>query len=1207
MTRMSHRFGRLIAPTSTAVWAMSAATAHANPNFITVQGVLTTQTGVVMDGTYDLKFALYTAQNGGTLLWDETQTGIVVRSGIFDDVLGDVDPVGDPLRVDYFRNNAEVWLQVELEAGPGVTANEAPLPRQRLTASAYAFSAQHATTATTATTANTATTAATATTAQGLVCNPACVSISELDFDPATQAELNNAVANLVSTTALNTALGNYVTTASLNTTLGNYATTASLANYATTASLSAYATTTAMNTAINTALQPYPTTTAMNTAINTALQPYSTTTAMNTAITNAVAGYVTTAAMNTAISTALQPYATTTSVTNAINAAVAGYATTASVNTAISTALQNYSTTTAMNTAITNALAGYATTAAVSTSISTALQNYSTTAQMNAAINTALTNYATNTAVTNAIATALQPYATTASVSTAITSALTNYVTTASLTTTLEDYVRTEDLPDSINGLSGGTVTGNVTATGSVEGVVVKQNGNTVCDSSGNCGRTLDDMNCNPGQTVQWDGTDWQCASAGGGSAPAQPCTGAYKALQFDGVNWNCIDIRASGLSGGRANGYEVLDAWGYAWDGTERGAKNWQAAQTECESVGARLPTVTEIFRNNATSGTGNLGTTANTNELWTLIQNLSLNRQTVRVSDGGINARGPTNNYNFRCVWPNRTSSTFDGNYCYGPAGAECAEVRRWYNMDHYVRPALDMGAATQECAFYNASIPTVEDWTEAIHSGVLTGNFSVWQWAGDVLGHTGAPHLLHPVVKFDGTRAKHWVFDNRQNAFGGWDWPTSIEPFRCIGKRPGVGGVNPPVMECNGGCFSLGQSATQTPDKAGRRAQIWADSKNRTAANRAAAMAACRTAGGTLPTAQEFGELVRAGMPFDTAANEHTVSLWVSSPIYYPGSGYFNMIARRGTGAALGWYIHHGNTMTWEAGNGNYQYRCVWHQTQRGTPFTCAAGQDMNWDGTQYSCSNKVPGTSNGQALDGPWNDNWGNEWDFKNRPAATAAVAATTCSNLGGRLPTPTELFRVRSGGPNTIPFATADFLWTNIAGYAVDHTATIRLTDGASSQTNSSGNTALAYRCIWETSRGSVFGNASCSGPTNAGQDPCFRAGRYVNDKQDRARLYPSSAAEECKFYGGWLQSLRGFEELIHLGNPNGDNNVWTWLMEPMQAPGATTYFYQGLARWSGTGTPSWYWNNTIAQTASLEGPESATRTFRCAFHDILR
>lgn len=195
MTRMFHRFGRLMVPTAMALWALGAMPAHANPNFLTVQGHLTNQAGTAINGTYAMKFALYTAQNGGTLLWEESQTGIVVNNGIFDDVLGDVNPVANPLRVEYFRNNAEVWLQIQLQSGPGVAPNEAPLPRQRLATSAYTFSAQHATTATTATSASTATsattatTAATATSALGLACNPACVSITELDFDPATQLE----------------------------------------------------------------------------------------------------------------------------------------------------------------------------------------------------------------------------------------------------------------------------------------------------------------------------------------------------------------------------------------------------------------------------------------------------------------------------------------------------------------------------------------------------------------------------------------------------------------------------------------------------------------------------------------------------------------------------------------------------------------------------------------------------------------------------------------------------------------------------------------------------------------------------------------------------------------------------------------------------------------------------------------------------------
>ncbi len=1221
--------------------------AHAIPNLLTVQGLLTNEAGTAVNGTYDVKFSLYTAQTGGTLLWDETETGLVVTNGIFDDVIGDVDPVSDPLRVDYFRNNAEVWLQLELEAGPGVAVNEAPLPRQLMTSSAFAFAAHHATTATTATsastatTATTATTAATATTSQGLTCAGACVSITELDFDPATQAELTAAVANMVTTASLNTTLGGYVTTGALNTALQSYATVSSLAGYATVGALSAYATTASVNTAITTALGPYSTTAATSTAITTALAPYATTAATTTAINTALAPYATTAATTTAINTALQPYATTAATTTAINTALAPYATTAATTTAIgtalqpysttaqtttaistalqpysttaatttaiSTALQPYSTTAATTTAISTALQPYSTTTATTSAISTALQPYSTTAQTTTAISTALTPYATSTAVTTAIAAALSPYSTTSVMNSAITTALSGYVTSTQLTTLLAAYALKTELPTSISDLTGGTVTGNVAATGTVEGVVVKQNGQAVCDTSGNCGPTLNDFACEPGQSLQWNGSEWECGAGGGGGAgPSQPCTGAYKALQYDGNNWNCIDIRASGLSGGRGNGYEVIDAWGYAWDGLERGAKTWDLAQAECVSVGARLPTVTELFRNNATTGTGNLGTTANTSELWTLILNISAQRMTVRVSDGGINGRAPTSSYNFRCVWPNRTTASFDGNSCYGPAGSECAQVRRWYNMDHYVRPPLDMVSATQECAFYNASIPMVEDWTEAIHSGVLTSNFATWQWSGEVMGYTSAPHVLHPLIKFDAARAKFWTYDNRQNAFADWAWPYSTYGFRCIGKRPGVGGVNPAVMTCNGGCFSVGQSDAQVPDKPARRAQMWADNKNRTAATRAVASEQCAAAGGTLPTVLEFSELVRAGWAFDTTApaNEHTAWLWTNTPFYYPG-GYYNMMAKRHTGAALVWSIHHSNTVTWDLGNLNYAYRCVWHQTQRSAPFTCPAGQDMNWDGTQYSCSDRVLGTSNGQALEGPWNDNWGNEWDYNNRPAATAANAAATCSGLGGRLPTATELYRVRAGGPNTIPFTTAVYSWTNLPGYNVDHTTTVRLSDGTTSQTNSSGANTLQYRCIWPVSKGTVFGGSSCSGPTNANQDPCFRAGRYVNDKQDRAAMSPSAAAEECKFYGGWLQGLRGFEELVHLGNPNGNFNVWSWIMEPMYA----SNYYQGIARWSGAGTAAWFWHSISGptQTGSLAGPEEVTRTFRCAFHDIIR
>ena len=101
----------------------------------------------------------------------------------------------------------------------------------------------------------------------------------------------------------------------------------------------------------------------------------------------------------------------------------------------------------------------------------------------------------------------------------------------------------------------------------------------------------------------------------------PQSACDGADNVMRWTGSEWKCEVIDA-GLSGGNANGFELVDDWGSSWDGIPRTASNWTDADATCQLLGARLPTVTELFRNNATSGSGNLSDTNATSTLWTLI---------------------------------------------------------------------------------------------------------------------------------------------------------------------------------------------------------------------------------------------------------------------------------------------------------------------------------------------------------------------------------------------------------------------------------------------------------------------------------------------------------------------------------------------------------------------------------------------------------
>ena len=83
----------------------------------------------VTDGAYDFVFILYDANEGGSLLWSETQTGVRVSGGRFAVMLGSVNPLPQLGKV------TASWLQVSVR---GAKDQDFTLlvPRQRLSAEA---------------------------------------------------------------------------------------------------------------------------------------------------------------------------------------------------------------------------------------------------------------------------------------------------------------------------------------------------------------------------------------------------------------------------------------------------------------------------------------------------------------------------------------------------------------------------------------------------------------------------------------------------------------------------------------------------------------------------------------------------------------------------------------------------------------------------------------------------------------------------------------------------------------------------------------------------------------------------------------------------------------------------------------------------------------------------------------------------------------
>lgn len=92
-----------------------------------IQGILKKANGnAVDDGTYSLRFRLYTQAEGGMHIWEETQPDVEVVGGIYTATLGSVSPLNVPFNTTYYL-------------GVAVGSTSEMLPRIQLTTAPYAL------------------------------------------------------------------------------------------------------------------------------------------------------------------------------------------------------------------------------------------------------------------------------------------------------------------------------------------------------------------------------------------------------------------------------------------------------------------------------------------------------------------------------------------------------------------------------------------------------------------------------------------------------------------------------------------------------------------------------------------------------------------------------------------------------------------------------------------------------------------------------------------------------------------------------------------------------------------------------------------------------------------------------------------------------------------------------------------------------------
>jgi len=106
------------------------------PHLIRFQGKLVDADGEPLnDDRCRITFRIYDADDGGSLVWDETHQEVSVTNGVFTVLLGSIDPDRDPLDLSFDEN---YWLSMEVERDGEMA------PRQQITSAGYAYHAKTA-------------------------------------------------------------------------------------------------------------------------------------------------------------------------------------------------------------------------------------------------------------------------------------------------------------------------------------------------------------------------------------------------------------------------------------------------------------------------------------------------------------------------------------------------------------------------------------------------------------------------------------------------------------------------------------------------------------------------------------------------------------------------------------------------------------------------------------------------------------------------------------------------------------------------------------------------------------------------------------------------------------------------------------------------------------------------------------------------------
>ena len=100
------------------------------PHMVNYQGMLTSDAGTPLDGTYNLSFKIYGSESGNDSLWWEYHSGVTVTDGLFNVILGSTTPIPSSTFDDTMR-----YFGITVGSDPELS------PRIRITSMPYAYRA----------------------------------------------------------------------------------------------------------------------------------------------------------------------------------------------------------------------------------------------------------------------------------------------------------------------------------------------------------------------------------------------------------------------------------------------------------------------------------------------------------------------------------------------------------------------------------------------------------------------------------------------------------------------------------------------------------------------------------------------------------------------------------------------------------------------------------------------------------------------------------------------------------------------------------------------------------------------------------------------------------------------------------------------------------------------------------------------------------